>query len=72
MNEGLETQIVSLSKSQNFNEGMSSKDKVDLIKSTQNCVVTFSETYRPNTRSELVRECIADLQEFRELALGVR
>ncbi|MBE93839.1 hypothetical protein [Marinobacter sp.] len=63
MNEGLETQIVSLSKSQNFNEGMSSKDKVDLIKSTQNCVVTFSETYRPNTRSELVRECIADLQE---------
>ena len=71
MNEALETQVVSLSKSQNFTEGMTSKDKIDLIKSTQNCVVTFSETYRPNTRSELVRECMVDIQE-RASGIGSR
>lgn len=69
MIEGLETQIGSLSKNKTFNQGMSSTDKVDLIKSTQNCVIKYTDTYRPKNRSDLVKECMSDLQQ-RAMGIG--
>lgn len=63
MKEGLETQITSLAKTEKFTEKLNSKDLVGLIQSTQECVIKFTEAYRPKTRSELISDCMTDLQK---------
>lgn len=63
MAEGIETQVGAISKSDAFNKGTSSSDKIDLIKSTQNCVIKYTETYKPKTQNDLINECMADLQQ---------
>lgn len=63
MVEGLDTQIGALGKNEAFNSGVSSSDKIDLIKSTQNCVIKYTETYRPKNQNDLIKECMTDLQK---------
>ncbi|MGL6349089.1 MAG: hypothetical protein ACRC2U_04405 [Aeromonas sp.] len=66
MAEGIETQVGALTKNETFSNSVSSKDKIDLIKSTQNCVVKFTDVYRPRNQNDLVKECMMDLQQRSE------
>lgn len=63
MKEGLETQVISLAKSEKFAEKADSKELVTLIKGTQECVVKYTQAYRPKARSEILADCMADLEK---------
>lgn len=63
MKEGLQTQIMSFATSANISKNASPDKLIDLVKSTQDCVVKFAEAYRPKTRSELLYDCRNDLQK---------
>lgn len=63
MKEGLETQIISLAKSEKFAEKADSKDLMALVKGTQECVIKYTQAYRPKSRSEILADCMSDLEK---------
>lgn len=63
MKEGLETQIISLAKSEKFVEKADSKELMALVKGTQECVIKYTQAYRPKSRSEILADCMSDLEK---------
>lgn len=63
MKEGLETQITSLAKSEKFAEKADSKELIALVKGTQECVIKYTQAYSPKSRSEILADCISDLEK---------
>lgn len=63
MKEGLETQVISLAKSDKFVEKVDSRELVGLIKGTQECVIKYTQAYRPKSRSEILADCMSDLEK---------
>lgn len=63
MKEGLETQIISLAKSEKFAEKADSKELMALVKGTQECVIKYTQAYRPKSRSEILADCMSDLEK---------
>jgi len=62
MKEGLETQIVSVTRSEVFLEKADTKEIVSLLKGTQECVIKYAQAFRPRSRSEILYECMSDLE----------
>jgi hypothetical protein len=63
MKEGLETQVISLAKSEKFIEKTDSKDLIGLVTSTQECVIKYTKAFRPKSRSEILSDCMLDLEK---------
>lgn len=58
MRESLDTQVIAFVKTSKANP-----DKIlEFIKNTQDCVIKQAEAYRPKKSSQLIKECVSDVQ----------
>ncbi|MGM0542933.1 MAG: hypothetical protein ACQERP_03495 [Pseudomonadota bacterium] len=60
--DSLSTQIMTFANNAREADSENYAKVIDLVKSTQQCVIETVDAYRPKTRADLLSDCSADLQ----------